>query len=70
MGIAELKAEWDARNVLGDAAEWDALREESVPLYRQALDQFMEGAADVSSFRTSVDSLSKSYGWFGFRGTG
>ena len=70
MGIAELKAEWDARNVLGDAAEWDALREESVPLYRQALHQFLDGAADIATFRTSVDSLSKSHGWFGFRGTG
>jgi hypothetical protein len=70
VGIAELKAEWDERNVLDAAAEWDALREETVPLYRQALDQFLDGTADVATFRTSVDSLSKSQGWFGFRGTG
>ena len=41
-----------------------------MPLYRQALDQFLDGAADIGTFRTSVDSLSKSHGWFGFRGTG
>jgi hypothetical protein len=70
VGIAELKAEWDARNVLSDAKEWDGLREESVPLYRDALDEFLDGTADLTSFRTNVDSLSKSHGWFGFRGTG
>jgi hypothetical protein len=69
VGIAELKGEWDERDVLQDAHGWDAWREESVPLYRHALNDFLEGTTDVKTFRTTVDSLSKSHGAFGFRGT-
>ena len=70
MGIAELEQEWASRNVLAETEEWDSLREESAPLYREALDAFLAGNVDVAAFRTSVDSLSKSHGWWGFRGTG
>jgi hypothetical protein len=70
VGIAELEQEWASRNVLADAEEWDSLREESAPLYREALDAFLAGDADIAAFRSSVDSLSKSHGWWGFRGTG
>src|SRR4051812_7184805 len=70
MGIAELEQEWSSRNVLAETEEWDSLREESAPLYREALDAFLAGSVDVAAFRTSVDSLSKSHGWWGFRGTG
>jgi hypothetical protein len=70
MGIAELEQEWDSRNVLAETEEWDSLREESAPLYREALDAFLTGSVEVAAFRTSIDSLSKSHGWWGFRGTG
>src|SRR4051794_22420550 len=70
MGIAELEQEWSSRNVLAENEEWDSLREKSAPLYREALDAFLAGDSDVAAFRTSIDSLSKSHGWWGFRGTG
>src|SRR4051794_16799493 len=70
MGIAELEQEWSSRNVLAENEEWDSLREESAPLYREALDAFLAGDSDVAAFRASIDSLSKSHGWWGFRGTG
>src|SRR4051794_27104422 len=70
MGIAELGQEWQARNLLAETAEWDSAREEAVPLYREALDDFFAGVSDVATFRTRIDSLSKSHHWWGFRGTG
>jgi hypothetical protein len=70
MGIPELEAEWRAHDIVGETKEWDDLREESAPLYRQALDDFLARPADVPAFRTRIDSLSKSHGWWGFRGTG
>ena len=70
MGIPELEAEWRAHDIVGETKEWDDLREESAPLYRQALDDFLARSADVPAFRTRIDSLSKSHGWWGFRGTG
>lgn len=70
MGIAELEGEWQARDVLAENEEWDTAREEAAPVYREALDAFLSGATDVATFRSSVDSLSKSYGLWGFRGTG
>ncbi len=70
MGIAELEHEWHTSDVLSRYAEWDSLREKSAPLYREALDDFLAGTSDVSTFRSRIDSLSKSHGWWGFRGTG
>jgi hypothetical protein len=70
MSMAELRQEWLARDVIAKSAEWDSQREEAAPLYRQALDDFLEGTTDVIAFRTRIDSLSKSHGWWGFRGTG
>jgi len=70
MGIPELEAEWRAHDIVGETKEWDDLREESAPLYRQALDDFLARSADVPALRTRIDSLSKSHGWWGFRGTG
>ncbi len=70
MGIAELESEWNARDILAENEQWDSQREEASPLYRQALDDFLAGTSDVATFRASIDSLSKSQGWWGFRGTG
>ena len=70
MGIAELEHEWHARDVLAENAEWDSLREQAIPLYRQALDDFLGSTSDIAAFRTRIDSLGKSHGWWGFRGTG
>jgi len=70
MAIAELEQEWHVRELLTESEEWDSLREEAVPLYRKALDDFLSETADVATFRTRIDSLSKSHGWWGFRGTG
>ena len=70
MGIAELEHEWASRNVLAENEEWDSLREDSAPLYRDALEAFLGGGADVATLRMTIDSLSKSHPWWGFRGTG
>lgn len=70
MGLSELEQEWQTRDVLGEHADWDSLREEAAPHYRQALDDFIAGTSDIAEFRTRIDSLSKTSGWWGFRGTG
>jgi len=70
MGIAELQREWELHDVIGETADWDAAREEAAPLYRQALDDFLAHQSDVATLRSRIDSLGKSQGWWGFRGTG
>lgn len=70
MGIVELEQEWQAHDVLEETEEWDSLREESAPLYREAVEAFLGGTSDTATFRSRIDSLSKSHGWWGFRGTG
>lgn len=70
MGLSELEQEWQTRDVLGEHADWDSLREEAAPHYRQALDDFIAGTSDIAEFRTRIDSLSKTSGWWGFRGSG
>ena len=70
MSIEELKKEWLDRDVVSDSQEHDELREDAVPLYRAALDDFLGGSTDLIAFRAQVDSLGKSHGWWGFRGTG
>src|SRR4051794_38315824 len=70
MGIVELEQDWSAQNVLEANGEWDSVRQEAVPLYREALKTFLDDGSDVAQFRMSIDSLSKSQNWWGFRGTG
>lgn len=70
MGTAELQQEWQGHDVLVETEAWDSLREEAAPLYREALEEFLSGTADMPTFRTRVDSLSKSHAHWGFRGTG
>lgn len=70
MGVAELEQEWKARDVVAENEQWDANREDALPLYREALDDFLTGKSDVATFRARIDSLGKSQGWWGFRGTG
>src|SRR5437899_2700803 len=70
MGISELQHEWETHDVVAESATWDAKREEALPLYRAPLDEFLAGSADTATFRSRIDSLGKSHGWWGFRGTG
>jgi energy-coupling factor transporter ATP-binding protein EcfA2 len=68
--MAELETEWRAHDVLGETQEWDDLRDEAAADYRAALDGFLGGGIDVPTFRGRIDSLGKTKGWWGFRGTG
>src|SRR4051794_7693361 len=70
MGLAELQTAWDENDVVDRYADWDQQREGAAPLYREALEAFLSGREDVSTFRGRIDSLGKSHGYWGFRGTG
>lgn len=69
-GLAILLERWRAYDYETEAAAWDALREEAIPFYREALDSFLAGNMELVDFRAAIDSLSKSKPHWGFQGFG
>jgi hypothetical protein len=69
MGMEELETEWNAHDLTAKYQDWDDTRVEAAPLYKAALDEFLAGG-ELDTFRSKIDSLGKSQGWWGFRGTG
>lgn len=71
MGIAELQTAWteNRERIADDYREWDEQREAAIPDHAQALAEFLSGALDVEGFRSRMDSLTKKYPLWGFRGT-
>lgn len=71
MGMAELEAAWvEHRDRLADDyREWDEHREAALGEHLEALNGFLAGDLDVGEFRSKVDSLTKTYPLWGFRGT-
>jgi hypothetical protein len=70
VGTAELQAEWAEHRVqiADDYREWDEHREAASGEHLTALNDFLVGDLDLGGFRSRIDSLTKSYPLWGFRG--
>jgi hypothetical protein len=71
MWTRELEAAWSRYHskIDDEYREWDERRLQAVDPHLEALKAFLDGATDVSDFRTKIDSLTKSLPLWGFRGT-
>lgn len=71
MGIPELQEAWEEHHsqIASDYADWDKHREAAIDDHLAPMKDFLAGALDVAGFRSSVDSLTKTYPLWGFRGT-
>lgn len=66
--MAVLLDQWNSFDYGAEAADSDALREEAIPDYREAVESFLVGSMDLGEFRAAIDSLSKTQPHWGFRG--
>lgn len=71
MRISELQEAWVEYQpqVAKDYAQWDEKRVAAATPHLEAMNSFLAGEMELATFRTKIDSLSKSEPLWGFRGT-
>jgi hypothetical protein len=71
MGMGELEAAWEEHRsqIREDYQEWDEQRLATIDEHLEPMNSFLSGQSTLGSFRTRIDSLTKSTPLWGFRGT-